>query len=139
MSTIINILFRITLMYYRRWFKCIIYRKDHELDDLMLLVMGEYRKRKRGHGKRHRGSVLGHKVYDQSREEGAIKLYRDYFDENPTYSEKVFRRRFRMSSRLLNRVAKAVEEHDQSFVQKLNAAGVRGFSYLQKVTAALRQ
>jgi hypothetical protein len=119
--------------------KSIIYRKDHELDDLMLLVMGEYRKRKRGHCKRHRGSVLGHKVYDRSREEGAIKLYRDYFDENPTYPEKVFRRRFRMSSRLLNRIAKAVEEHDQYFVQKLNAAGVCGFSCLQKVTAALRQ
>jgi hypothetical protein len=49
----------------------IIYRKDDGLDDFMLLMMGEYRKRECGKRKRHRGSVLGHKVYDQRREEGA--------------------------------------------------------------------
>jgi hypothetical protein len=117
----------------------IIYRKDDGLDDFMLLMMGEYRKRECGKRKMHRGSVLGHKVYDRRREEGAKKLYHDYFDENPTYPEKIFRRRFRMSSRLLNKIAKAVEEHDHYFVQKENAAGVCGFSCLQKVTAALRQ
>jgi hypothetical protein len=117
----------------------IIYRKDDGLDDFMLLMMGEYRKRECGKRKRHRGSVLGHKVYDRRREEGAKKLYQDYFDENPTYPEKIFRRRFRMSSRLLNKIAKAVEEHDHYFVQKENAAGVCGFSCLQKVTASLRQ
>lgn len=112
---------------------------DDELDDLLAIKIVEYRQRKRRQRKRHGGSIPGHKVYDRSREEGAIKLYRDYFAENPTYPEKYFRRRFRMSSRLFKRIANAVEEHDKYFVQKRNAAGVQGCSCLQKVTAALRQ
>jgi hypothetical protein len=35
-------------------------------------------------------------------------------------------------------IATAVEQHDNYFVQKYNAAGDLGFSHLQKVTAALR-
>lgn len=47
---------------------------DDELDDFMLLVMGEYRKRKRLRGKRHQGSISRYKVYGHKREEGAIIL-----------------------------------------------------------------
>ncbi|XP_020397305.1 uncharacterized protein [Zea mays] len=119
--------------------RSIIFRENDDLDDYLLLMIREYRRRKNAPSNRHRGSIFGHKVYDRNREEGARKLHRDYFDENPTYPEKIFRRRFRMSSRLFNRIAKAVEEHDHYFVQKKNAAGVRGFSCRQKVTAALRQ
>ena len=36
------------------------------------------------------------------------------------------------------RIMKAVEEHDDYFVQKRNAAGVLGLSCLQKVVAAFR-
>lgn len=42
---------------------------DDELDHLMLLMMGEYRKRKHKQRKKHRGSVFGHKVYNQNRDE----------------------------------------------------------------------
>jgi hypothetical protein len=112
---------------------------DDELDQYMLLMMGEYRKRKNEKRKRHRGSVFGHRVYDRSRGEHDIKLYRDYFAECPTYPEKIFRRRFRMSSRLFKRIVAAVEQHDDYFVQKKNAVGALGFSSLQKVTAAYRQ
>eukprot|EP00267_Zea_mays_P054706 XP_020407963.1 uncharacterized protein LOC109945971 [Zea mays] len=120
-----------------------IHREDeqsyNELDHFMLFLMGAYRKRKQKQRKRHRGSVFGHKVYNRSRDEHGMKLYRDYFCENPTYPEKMFRRRFRMSSSLFKRIAKAVEQHDNYFVQKRNGAGLLGFSCVQKVTAAYRQ
>ena len=120
-----------------------IHREDeqsyNELDHFMLFLMGAYQKRKQKQRKRHRGSVFGHKVYNRSRDEHGMKLYHDYFCENPTYPEKIFRRRFRMSSSLFKRIAKAVEQHDNYFVQKRNGAGLLGFSCVQKVTAAYRQ
>jgi hypothetical protein len=142
---LINILLGIILMHHRRMTEIrrgVIHREDEdledELDDFMLIVMVEYWKRKHKQRKRYRGSIFGHQVFHRNRE-GHIKLYRDYFDENPIYPEKIFRRRFRMSSRLLKQILKAVETHDNYFVQKHNAAGVLGFSGLQKVTTALRQ
>jgi hypothetical protein len=36
------------------------------------------------------------KVIDRSREEGHGRLFRDYFSENPVYTDAQFRRRFRM-------------------------------------------
>jgi hypothetical protein len=98
--------------------RSIIFRENDDLDDYLLLMIREYRRRKSVPSNRHRGSIFGHKVYDRSREEGARKLHRDYFDKNPTYPEKIFRRRFQMSSRLFNRIAKAIEEHDHYFLQK---------------------
>jgi hypothetical protein len=44
-----------------------------------------------------------------------------------------------MNSSLFKRIAKAVEKHDEYFVQDRNAAGVLGFSCLQKVTTAFIQ
>ncbi|GMP47197.1 hypothetical protein CsSME_00015064 [Camellia sinensis var. sinensis] len=42
----------------------------------------------------HKGSVYGHIVRDRRREEGHAQLWNDYFSENPTYEENLFRRRF---------------------------------------------
>jgi hypothetical protein len=85
------------------------------------------------------GSVIGHEVHNRQRQEYDLKLYRDYFSECPTYPGKFFRRRFRMRRSLYLRIAHAVEEHDNYFVQRRNAAGALGFSCIQKVTAAYRQ
>ena len=46
--------------------------------------------------------------------------------------------RFRMSRELFVRIMKAVEDHDDYFVMKRNAAGVAGLSGFQKITAVLR-
>ena len=43
-----------------------------------------------------------------------------------------------MSRELFKRIMNAVEEHDDYFVQKRNAANVLGLSCFQKVTAAMR-
>ena len=45
----------------------------------------------------HRGSVYGHAYIWRDRVHGHHKLFHDYFGENPMYSPKLFRRRFRMN------------------------------------------
>ncbi|XP_072150827.1 uncharacterized protein [Setaria viridis] len=87
---------------------------------------------------KHGGSMVGHKVIDREREEGHWRLYQDYFADEPTYDPTFFRRRFRMHRHLYLRIMHAVEDHDDYFVQKRNAAGKLGLSCLQKVTAAFR-
>ena len=47
-------------------------------------------------------------------------------------------RRFRMHRHLYLHLMHAVEDHDDYFVQKRNAAGKLGLSCLQKVTSAFR-
>lgn len=86
----------------------------------------------------HRGSVEGHHVLNRDRQSGHIRLYEDYFSDNPTYGPSYFRRRFRMRRHVFVRIMNAVEEYDDYFVQKRNAAGTLGLSCLQKVVAAFR-
>jgi hypothetical protein len=63
---------------------------------------------------------------------------RSYFNENPTYPERYFRRRFRMSIKVFKHIATEVMKFDRFFEQWGNAAGELGHSTYQKVTAALR-
>ncbi|CAM8911735.1 unnamed protein product [Rhodiola kirilowii] len=50
----------------------------------------------------------------------------------------MFRRRFRMRRSLFLRIQEAISTHDDYFTQREDAAGVRGLSPLQKITAAIR-
>ncbi|XP_019170546.1 PREDICTED: putative nuclease HARBI1 [Ipomoea nil] len=86
----------------------------------------------------HGGSISGHRVIHRDREDGDRRLHADYFSENPKYNEAIFRRRFRMSRNLFLRIANAVAEHDNYFVQRRDTIGRLGLSTLQKVTAAFR-
>ncbi|XP_020271505.1 uncharacterized protein LOC109846668 [Asparagus officinalis] len=81
-------------------------------------------------------SVPGHLMINRGREEGNSRLYNDYFSDNPTYGANLFRRRFRMQRSLFLRIVKAVREHDNFFVQKMDGVGNFGLSTLQKVTTA---
>jgi hypothetical protein len=113
---------------------------DDEFDNILILMMGEYRKRKNeDQRKRRRGSVFGHDVFDHSGGGHDLKLFNDYFAKRPTYPEKYFRRQLRMSRPLFTRIAEGVKQHDHYFYSKRNVVGALGFSYLQKVTAAFRQ
>jgi hypothetical protein len=70
---------------------------------------------------------------------GHQQIYNDYFSENLVYPESKFRRRFRMSSRLMKKIIRDVEKHDSKFFSRRpDATDKLGASYLQKTTAAIR-
>jgi hypothetical protein len=101
-------------------------------------VVAEEESNNQGQGTGYRGSILSHNIVIRNRKEGELKLYNDYFAENPKFTESQFRRRFRMSCRLFLRIANAVEAHNSYFKQRIDALSVLGLSCLQKVTAAHR-
>jgi hypothetical protein len=84
------------------------------------------------------GSVFCRQKLWRERIEGHNKLMRMYFNDDATFPESYFRRRFRMSTGLFKRIAEEVARYDRYFVQRRNAAGELGHSTYQKVTAALR-
>jgi len=47
-----------------------------------------------GNEPHHRGSVEGHRVLNRDRQSGHMRLYQDYFSDDPTYGPNYFRRRF---------------------------------------------
>lgn len=85
-----------------------------------------------------RGSITGHVVINRDRLTVEQRLYNDYFSESPMYNESMFKRRFRMSCRLFLRIMESVQQHDNYFVQKVDALGRPGLSPYQKITAAMR-
>ena len=84
------------------------------------------------------GSVFGRKKLWRERIEGHNKLMRMYFNDDATFPESYFRRRFRMSKDLFKKIAGKVAKYDRFFEQRRNAAGELGHSTYQKITAALR-
>ncbi|XP_010477729.2 PREDICTED: uncharacterized protein LOC104756779 [Camelina sativa] len=75
---------------------------------------------------------------ERDREEGHIRLWNDYFSDNPTYTNAMFRRRFRMNKLLFLRIVTAVENGVPYFRQRRDATGRLGLSALQKCTSAIR-
>jgi hypothetical protein len=63
---------------------------------------------------------------------GHEQIVRDYFAEQPVYPESTFRRRYRVSSAVFNKVMHSVVALDSYFVQKPDATGKVGLSALQK-------
>ena len=62
----------------------------------------------------------------------------DYFDENPLYSDIMFRRRFRMRRHVFSRIMNALGVWSSYFTQRVDCTGRLGLSPLQKCTAAIR-
>jgi len=104
----------------------------------LLSVVAEEESNNQGQRTGYRGSVISHNIVNRNRKEGELRLYNDYFAENPKFTESQFRIRFRMSRRLFLRIANAVEAHNPYFKQRTDALVVLGLSCLQKVTAAHR-
>jgi hypothetical protein len=85
------------------------------------------------------GSYPGKKPnIDRQVTEGALRLYNDYFSEDPTYPESYFRRRFRMQRSLFLNILEEVCAFDGFFRENCDAAKKKGASPKQKMTAALR-
>ncbi|XP_071695416.1 uncharacterized protein [Rutidosis leptorrhynchoides] len=83
----------------------------------------------------------------RDREEGGKDLHKHYFQEHPTYLDRWFRRRFRMSRDLFLRIQNDILSYDveplpshfEYFIQKRDVLGRLGFTTEQKITSALRQ
>lgn len=75
---------------------------------------------------------------NRPRQEAMSRLLADYFVENPVYTAREFRRRFRMPKELFLSIVERVERSDDYFKQKRDAVGRIGFSALHKCTAAMR-
>ncbi|ETV78614.1 hypothetical protein H257_08108 [Aphanomyces astaci] len=87
----------------------------------------------------HRGSRPGRSGnIDRQRGVGDEQLWNDYFDDNPTYDDGAFRRRYRMSRGLFLRISRDLEQHSVFFQQRRDATGALGFSTIQKCTVAMR-
>ncbi|XP_022020094.1 uncharacterized protein LOC110920171 [Helianthus annuus] len=79
------------------------------------------------------------KYIERSREDGDNRMWNDYFAPNPVFPEHFFRRPFRMSIRLFNRIVERLTEHNKWFSQRFDAIGRKGLSPQQKCIAAIRQ
>jgi len=75
----------------------------------------------------------------RDRVEANKRLMRDYFGENPTYGLDAFRRRFRMSRELFERIVQHLVENFRYFTQRYESRSKQGFTPIQKCTSAVRQ
>ncbi|XP_058763538.1 uncharacterized protein LOC131636983 [Vicia villosa] len=85
-------------------------------DEELLLSMLEKERQSRSSSRRKIRSLI-----DRNREEGHIRLFNDYFSENPVYTDAQFRRRFRMHRHLFIRIVEALENHDEYFQMRVDA------------------
>ena len=94
---------------------------DDEEDDLAVqnilrhAKIPIFMKRRRSHG----GSLPGRRPnIDRNDEEGALRIYRDYFSDRPTYTEEPFERRYWLPREVFMRVYDALVAHDGYFVRR---------------------
>ncbi|XP_058725623.1 uncharacterized protein LOC131596903 [Vicia villosa] len=101
-------------------------------DEGLLLSMLEKERQSRSSSRRKRRSVI-----DRNCEEGHIRLFNDYFSENPVYTDAQFCRRFIMHRHLFLRIVETLGNHDEYFQMRVDATGKMGLSPLQKCTSAI--
>ncbi|XP_058771943.1 uncharacterized protein LOC131645627 [Vicia villosa] len=85
-------------------------------DEELLLSMLEKERQSRNSSRRKRRSVI-----DRNREEGHIRLFNNYFSENPVYTDAQFRRRFRMHRHLFLRIVETLRNYDEYFQMRVDA------------------
>jgi hypothetical protein len=85
------------------------------------------------------GSIAGRKAkVNREFHVGVQRMMTDYFNETPTYNDKIFARRFRMPRAVFDRIYKDVSTRPE-FVRKFDALGKPGLHPLQRVVTALRK
>ncbi len=118
---------------------------EDKLDDgdeenaMSMMSMQEELEKKEEHVLNFKGSIKGRITVKRDRLKGARDLYDDYFKRpNPVFHEGFFRRRFRMSSGMFERIQEEVTKYDDYFKLRYDCCRKLSFSPMQKCTAALR-
>ena len=99
-------------------------------------IIYETQRQQRALRKTHssRGSRKRRRFFHCDRRLAHENLLKEYFNEDCTYSDEMFRRRFRINRLLFMRIHDTVLEHDpMNFKQRQDAAKKLGLSSLQKV------
>jgi hypothetical protein len=66
------------------------------------------------------------------------RLIDDYFANDPTYDDAMFRRRYRMQKHVFLRIVEDLSSSDKYFTQRVDAANKEGILPLAKCTIAMR-
>ncbi|KAK2353814.1 hypothetical protein QL285_091400 [Trifolium repens] len=110
------------------------YTKNREIEDAYVRnVFRERRKKILEDGARRSRKYLNrdHTAANQ-------RLIDDYFANEPTYDDAMFRRRYRMQKHLFLRIVEDLSSSDNYFTQRVDATGKEGISPLAKCTTAMR-
>nr|XP_043625761.1 uncharacterized protein LOC122597201 [Erigeron canadensis] len=75
---------------------------------------------------------------DHNRIEAHVRLMHDYFDDQPRYNARLFRKRFRKTKNLFLRIVIDLEARYPYFQMRYDKAGRRGLAGVQKCTYAIR-
>ena len=100
---------------------------------LMIIIRQELEEGSSSNNRRRR-----RKYINRNRETGEDRLMRDYFGDEPVYTDFQFRTRFRMQRHLFLRIVTDLENRYAFFQRRVDATGRAGFSAIVKCTAALR-
>ncbi|CAL1390062.1 unnamed protein product [Linum trigynum] len=94
--------------------------------------------RRLAEGASSRRQTTSRRHIDRERVECNRRLMRDYFDPNPVYNARIFRRRYRMQPRLFHRIMGDIVRFDPSFALRRDSFGQLSLSPEQKLTGAMR-
>ncbi|XP_057451992.1 uncharacterized protein LOC130743780 [Lotus japonicus] len=111
------------------------FMNDTFVEDMMQQEMEFYQQQQHANTVRPKKT---RRVIKRDREAGNERLMKDYFSENPVYTEELFRRRFRMRKHVFLRIVEALGSYNPYFLMSVDAVGRQGLSPLQKCTAAIR-
>ena len=110
------------------------YTKNREIEDAYVRnVFRERRKKILEDGARRSRKYLNrdHTAANQ-------RLIDDYFANEPTYDDAMFRRRYRMKKNVFLRIVGDLSSSDNYFTQRVDAANKEGISPLAKCTTTMR-
>ncbi|XP_042465902.1 uncharacterized protein LOC122048398 [Zingiber officinale] len=110
-----------------------------DIDERRMLQLYEQRQTVHQRVQNSSGRTQRRRYLNRDREVGHARLFNDYFSDDLVYPDDIFRRRFRMQKELFLRIVDVVKNHSEYFQWKVDAAGKKDLSSLQKCTAAIRQ
>ncbi|XP_045797550.1 uncharacterized protein LOC123891686 [Trifolium pratense] len=84
------------------------------------------------------GAPRSRKYVNRDHSAANQRLIDDYFANEPTYDDAMFRRRYRMQKHLFLRIVGDLSSSDNYFTQRADAAKKEGISPLAKCTTAMR-